>query len=361
MSARKYDINGWFTVEDNPISREGIFPYSSAQIGGPIMGKVYQVYRPASELSHPDTIDSFRLVPLIDDHTMLGKDGQPAEHVGIEGVIGEQIRVGADGVMRANLKILSNTLAQKIKSGKTQLSCGYRCVYDFTPGVWNGQAYDAVQRQIRGNHIALVDEGRMGPLVAILDHMTFTVDAKEHKPAMDEEIKKALDAINEKMGTALDTLNTRLDQIAADAAEMAAKMEAEEAAGSEDSLEDLKEKEEAAKGMDAVLKKIADLEARVAATPAMDEASILSTIARKSSLADQLAKHVGTFDHSTMSLADVVKYGVDKLGLKNVPAGGEAIALDAALQVRAIPSVHVVADSKTSSLGQAIAARAAGV
>jgi len=348
MSARNYDINGWFEVADNPISREGVFPYSSAQIGGPELGKIYQVYRPATELNAADTLASFRLLPLIDDHTMLGEDGAPAENVGVEGVIGEQIRVTADGVMLANLKIFSNTLAEKIKSGKTQLSCGYRCVYDFTPGVWNGQAYDAVQRQIRGNHLALVDQGRMGPQVAILDHMTFTVDAKEHMPAMDETIKKALDAITQ-MGTALDAMNARLGQLEAKDADM------EEAEVVEDEKPDMKAEEEGAedkKAMDAMLKKISELEAR----PVLDEGAIVATMLRKATLADQISKHVGTFDHSSMTLADVVKYGVDKLGLKGVPAGGEAIALDAALQVRAVPSAIVALDAKTSSLGQAIAA-----
>ena len=109
MTARNYDDNGWFEITDNPISREGIFPYSSAQIGGPEMGKIYRVFRPAEELGADDALASFRLLPIIDDHTMLGEGGEAAEDVGVAGVIGENLRV-VDGVLLANLKIFSNTL-----------------------------------------------------------------------------------------------------------------------------------------------------------------------------------------------------------------------------------------------------------
>lgn len=355
MTARAYDINGWFEVADNPISREGVFPYSGAQIGAPEPGRIYRVYRPASELSRQETLDSFRLVPIIDDHTMLGAGAKPAEAVGVDGVIGEKIHV-QDGVMKANLKIFSRTLAEKIKSGKTQLSCGYRCLYEFTPGVWNGQAYDAVQRQITGNHLALVDEGRMGPSVAILDQMTFTVDAKEQRPVMDEAIKAALDAMNATLGTALDALTARLDKLETGMDEMAA------ASKKEDEAEE--EKEEAGTtdkaAMDALNARLAALEQKASAMDGA-ESAVLASIARKNDLVDRLSRHVGAFDHAAMSYADVVKYGVEKLGLKGVPAEAAPYALDAALQVRPIAQPVATKDSaRTTGLGASIAALAAG-
>lgn len=352
MTARQYDINGWFEIANNPISREGVFPYSGSQIGAPDPGRVYRVLRPASELARPETLDSFRLVPIIDDHTMLGERATPAEAVGVDGVIGENIHV-QDGVMKANLKIFSRTLAEKIKSGKTQLSCGYRCVYDFTPGVWNGQAYDAVQRQITGNHLALVDEGRMGPSVAVLDQMTFTVDAKEQKPVMDEAIEAALDAIQASMGTAFDTLKARLDKLEAGMDEMAAGSEEKEPDGDEG-----KEGEDK-KAMDAMRLELEDLRARVASMDGSEKA-LMETLARKNALADRVSQHFGTFDHSSMTYADVVKYGADKLGtLKDVPAEALPYALDAALSARPLAKPVATRDSaKASSLGQSIAAYA---
>jgi hypothetical protein len=57
-----------------------------------------------------------------------------------------------------------------VEGGKRELSNGYASLIDFTPGeTVNGQHYDAVQRQIRGNHVAVVDKGRAGPMCRIGD------------------------------------------------------------------------------------------------------------------------------------------------------------------------------------------------
>jgi hypothetical protein len=370
VTAREYDINSFFLVRDNPISREGIFPYSGAQIGAEDKDRIYQVYRPAEELAHPDTLASFQLMPIIDDHTMLGEGATPAEEVGVDGVIGENVKV-TDGVMTANLKIFSGALAEKIKNGKKELSCGYRCVYDFTPGEWNGQKYDAVQRQLRGNHLALVKEGRMGPSVSVLDQMVFTVDAKELEPAMDE-IKEMLAVLAARMDALEAAAADKYDEKSEMTDEEKAAKDAEEAAAAAAEEKAAKDAEEAAAAaaaedededeggenaaMDAVFKELADLKSKVSGMVVLDEAAVIKTLARKTSLAERLAQHVGTFDHAAMTFDAVVKYGVEKLGLKDVPKGAEAVALDAALQVRSVPAPHKIAtDGKTSALSASVA------
>ena len=70
-TARVEDINGYITIEKNPISRSGVFQYLGRSIGAPEPDKIYNVYRPAEEFT-PETIDSFKLLPIVDDHTMLG-------------------------------------------------------------------------------------------------------------------------------------------------------------------------------------------------------------------------------------------------------------------------------------------------
>ncbi len=186
MDKRDIDTNGWFEVKDNPLSKVGIFDYRGNQLpDAPDPDGMYKVYRPAEELGHPDAIESFKLIPWINDHVMLGQgDGlTPAERKGVHGVIGQDVYFDKDsGTLFGNIKTFSSALADAINTGKKELSCGYRCDYDWTPGTWNGQRYDAVQRNIRGNHLALVRKGRMGPDVAVLDHsdtdcMTFTCDS----------------------------------------------------------------------------------------------------------------------------------------------------------------------------------------
>lgn len=49
------------------------------------------------------------------------------------------------------------------------ISCGYVCKLDFQPGVYEGQPYDAIQRNIRYNHVAVLPKGvgRAGTDVAL--------------------------------------------------------------------------------------------------------------------------------------------------------------------------------------------------
>lgn len=189
MTKRQYDLNGWLEVKDNPISKVGVFDYLGFEIGAPIPEKIYKVYRPQEELASTETINSFKLMPFVDEHEMLGKDGTPAETKGIQGVIGERVYFEYP-YLRGNIKILSNSALNQIEGGKIELSPGYRCVYDFTPGEFNGERYDAIQRHIRANHLALVDEGRTGADVAVQDHSVITIDTKELIRMNEEENKE---------------------------------------------------------------------------------------------------------------------------------------------------------------------------
>ena len=114
---------------------------------------------------------------------MIGKDFTPAEEKGVHGVLGEEIKE-KDGVLYAEVKIFSESLKNLIQNGKKELSLGYFCEYDLTPGEYHGVHYDAVQRGLRGNHIALVDNGRMGHDVRVMDSMAFD--------AMDLDTEKAI-------------------------------------------------------------------------------------------------------------------------------------------------------------------------
>jgi uncharacterized protein len=379
MTARKYDINNWFEISDNPLSREGIFPYSGAQIGAAAheSNRIFRVYRPAEELEKPEALASFRLLPIIDDHEMIGGAHTPAETKGVAGVIGEAISF-ADGMMRGNLKIFSNDLAEKIKRGKKELSCGYRCVYDFTPGEWNGQQYDVVQRHIRGNHLALVTEGRMGPDVAVLDHMIFTVDAKEFSP-VDEQLKEMLAAIVARLdkleaATAPKTpLTGDMDPnapkdpdekppVTADADPNAPKDPAEKPPVTADA--DPNAPKDDTTAMDAANREIAALKKQISelsGRPTMDEKTFVEISAKKSALVAKLQPLVGVFDSSAMTYDGVVKYGVEKLKVV-APAGQEGVALDAYLQAAkpAQPYSGTGMDAKPSGLKSAISTYATG-
>lgn len=337
MTKRKDDINGWFEVKDNPISKVGVFDYSGAQIGAPDANRIYRVYRPASELSNPETIASFKLLPIVDDHTMLGRDQDgmtPAEQKGVEGVIGEEVYF-KHPFLYANIKVFSEKLRQKIEAGKIDLSGGYRCFYDFTPGTFEGEPYDAIQRQPRGNHLALVDEGRMGSDVVVLDHLTFTVDAKDNTK-MDKEnllsaLKAALAALEngkslsrdetENLAAAVDALlepaNDTLPEPALDPVlddiELTDDLD-------DDGLEEEKTANKTAQKTSAKASMTAQAKAPTKdndiSLPSMDARTLIAEISARDRLASGLSSVIGSFDHSAMTAEDVALYGARKLGLK---------------------------------------------
>jgi uncharacterized protein len=181
-SKRQMDWNGFMEVRDNPISKEGVFPYRGDEIpGAPNPEEIYWVYRPADELARQETIDSFKLMPFIDEHEVLGRGGMPAERKGIQGTIGEQVYFDPP-YLRANIKIHSSAAQSLIKAGKVELSPCYGCDWSAEVGSFEGKPYQYVQRNIMGNHLALVEEGRTGPDVAVQDHRKFTLDSAELLP-----------------------------------------------------------------------------------------------------------------------------------------------------------------------------------
>ena len=357
MTQRQIDQNGFINIDANPISRVGVFPYLGKSIGADEPDRIYNVYRPAEELADPECIKSFRLIPIVDDHTMVGPsdDGlTPAEKKGVHGIVGEAIEF-RDGVLYANIKIFSEALARLIKNGKRDLSIGYRCAYEKTSGTFAGKAYDYIQRSLRGNHLALVDQARCD--VAVLDSR-FTFDhldltEKELEMPVTQEAFDALEKENKTLSSQIAELTKRLDakdeaekeeeeKAAADkkaadeaAAEEAKKAEEAKAAGDEDTeKKDGEQKAEDKKAMDALEKKL---------TAAMDEIesfkkdglkSVMGEINRRNQLATKISGVVGAFDHAEMTTAEVATYGVEKLGIK-CEKGAELAALDGFFHAKA--------------------------
>lgn len=359
MTQRVPDVNGWFEVKRNPLSKVGVFDYSGRQLGfktEPEASRIFKVYRPAEELGSTATVESFKLLPWVDEHAMLGPEAQkvmpaialPAEKKGIQGVVGQD--VGFDGdTLYGNIKVFSDGFADLIDKGKVELSAGYRCKYDMTPGVFNGQAYDAVQRNIRGNHLALVDQGRMGPSVAVMDAFTFTFDAKDatmaeetNPPAGGGEAPKDMTvaeiaALLKTLAPQVAALQTAMAAMTKPAAtEPVVDSPATPAAAVTPGATPTADALPAA--MDSLTKSVADIAKSVAGLQATQTAiqtaqaaapgAAVAELAARDALAKRLSAHVGTFDHAAMDSAAVVKYGVEKLGLKPT-AGHELTALEA--------------------------------
>lgn len=323
MTARAIDTNGWIEIKGNPITRVGVFQYLGSDLDlGLDPNQFYNVYRSAEELQDQETINSFRLLPWTNDHPdrLLGDNAGriPAEDKGIEGVIGEDIYFDGD-FLRANLKVFSNDLAQAIESGKKELSAGYSSQYELQSGIWNGQRYDVIQRNIRGNHVALVDEGRSGPEVSVLDQK-YNKDEATMKENMIET-----KAVDEGEGAAgLAGLSAKLDVVIS---KLEMLMPSAKAEVTDESPDDKKSDDKTTKDADEEKKDDKKDDKKDAMDAAAIRKSLFVEISHRDQLAKKLSPHIGVFDHAEMSLAEVAKYGVKKLGL-NCKSGHEISILD---------------------------------
>lgn len=337
---RSNDMNGFTEIKGNPLSKVGVFPYLGAQISPELIpDQIYYVYRPEEELNNPECIESFKLLPWTDEHTMLGltRDGlTPPEKKGIHGVIGEDVYF-EDGYLKGNIKVFSEKMGQMIDNGKKELSIGYRCLYDLTPGEYNGEKYDAIQRCIRGNHLALVEEGRAGPDVAVLDHFKFTFDGKglvmadmtigENKEAVQGKDEIGTENITfEDLVNMVKSLAAKIEGREQSAAMQAGDVEPEDfvdkaEVSDEDDTEEKKE-DDKKEAMDA---QIRQLSKEVTELKRNGIKSFMKEISLRNALAEKLSNHVGVFDHSELTLSEVAKYGVKKLGLSCKPGQEEAV------------------------------------
>lgn len=334
------DENGYITIPKNPISKSGIFQYLGKSISPELEpDKVYNVWRPEEELNNPETIESFRLTPWIPEHVMLGEGFTPAEVVGVQGVTGEEIEFFG-GTLYSKLKLFGEDLKKLIKAGLKELSCGFRCQWVIQSGVFEGKTYDVIQRQIRGNHLASVENARMGSDVRVaMDRAVFALDSIDFKlkpngedmSITKEELATAIAEAVQPFQVAMDEMSKDMESMKKDKAE---DMEMSEAdmmkalkAGDmykdgmdEKSMKSAYDKMMKAKDMkksDAMDSAIAKLTEQVATlqSTAMDGNAVMKAFAEKQDLAAKASQIVGAFDHSDLDANGVAKYALDKMGV----------------------------------------------
>jgi hypothetical protein len=144
------------------LSSVGVFRYRQAD------GTWRRELRHPDEVFHQDSVNSLRGVPVTDRHigSMIRTDTWKQFSVGHT----EDPTPCEQSHLDGYLVVSDEKAIADIDAGdRKDLSPGYRCRMDHTPGVWNGQEYDVVQRDIRYNHIALMPPGggRQGSTVAL--------------------------------------------------------------------------------------------------------------------------------------------------------------------------------------------------
>ena len=244
-SNREKDANGFLHVKNCHCTKVQIAQYLGCEISKDLIAdKVYNVFRPEEELNKADTIQSLNGVPLqLEHHDDTAE--KPAQYT----------RIGATGTdavfeypyLSNSLHFFNQKAIDLIESGeKCELSIGYDCEIHKEAGEFEGVPYDFVQRNIKIQHVALVECGRAGADVKVSDSKEIILNSEKNEvKQMDKE--KLLQLINElvKAGATEEEIKAKIDEITSDACEdEEVEVETEEVKTEEPDTEEVEEQEQ---------------------------------------------------------------------------------------------------------------------
>lgn len=151
--------DGYLAAEAR-IARTGIQIYSGAEVGKPDRATV-RVYRSPEQVFSADAMASAAHKPITIDHPAGGVDPSTWRKEAVGWTSGEVVRDG--GFLRIPMMLADLAAINAVQNGTRELSCGYSCSLQWTPGTTpQGEAFDAQQIGIRLNHVAIVPAGRAG-------------------------------------------------------------------------------------------------------------------------------------------------------------------------------------------------------
>ena len=143
------------------IARTGVQMYTDSD------GSIRREYRPETEVASPESLASFAGKAITLEHPPVLLDSANTKDYQI-GFSGTEV-VYDNGFVRAVMTITDQDAIERIMRGDVkEVSAGYRVNYEANAGVTDsGENYDGIQKEISGNHIAVVRRGRAGPQVKL--------------------------------------------------------------------------------------------------------------------------------------------------------------------------------------------------
>lgn len=218
------------------VTRAGIFEYTQPD------GSVRRELRRPEQVFREDSMASLHSIPFVDGHPY--RDGGEVTAKNSRRLLRGYTGAPAyrhDNDLCVDMIVTDADQIAQVKAGKLQLSAGYNMKLVETPGVWEGQRYDAEQTDIRYNHVASVTKGRAGTARLRLDEDLNLILDKEldmKKIRLDNgtevEVSDEVAAAFERVGAKLTAETKRADD--AEAVFMEADSRAERLAGENDGL-----------------------------------------------------------------------------------------------------------------------------
>lgn len=203
-----------FLHADGISARSGIQEYYGYELGlsGDDGSKIFNVYRPKEEVEK--SLETFNGAVITNEHPLSGIVTTQDNSLVKGNVSNATGFIGDDGEYYISNKaiITDQKLINDIKNGKRELSAGYSRDLIAESGTHKGVPYQFVQRNIKCNHVAVVDECRCGNACKLnldkkgdkrmvelqLDGKTVSMDAKEVTKHINE-LKTSLDEATTKV------------------------------------------------------------------------------------------------------------------------------------------------------------------
>lgn len=184
-SARSYTSEGYL-IAPAKIARPGMQLYRGIDLmaspGFPAdkfsKDSVVKVYRPAEEVFDQASINSFKNVAVTNEHPPQLLNARTHRKYAVGLVLSDVQKDEASGCLSATIKVTDADTIQNINDGKCEVSAGYLSEVVFEDGTTpSGEKYDAIQKGIEGNHVAIVDKGRAGDKIRLADNqMVMEID-----------------------------------------------------------------------------------------------------------------------------------------------------------------------------------------
>lgn len=257
-----------YLVAEARVARSGIQEYSRREIGLDGDG-VVRVFRPEVEVFAADAMASYAHRPVTLEHPDKPVTADTWRQVAIGQTGDEVVRDGS--TVRVPLVLMDGAAIDVVDDGlMREMSMGYTATLEMQDGVTpDGESYDAIQRNLRMNHLAVVAAARGGSNLRLGDNSSD--NAKEN--AMSD---------GEKRTVIVDGLSVETTDAGAQAIEKLQKQIADAAADHE--------KQVAAKDAEIAKRdaRITELEGQV-----LTDAQIDERVVARAALIDQASKVVG--------------------------------------------------------------------
>ena len=139
-------------VVDAAVARVGVLRYSDAS------GREWFELLPEEEVFAPASTGTLRGSAVTIDHPPKMVDADSWSALSVGHTVADAGREG--DFLVVPLAVQTADAVAKVNAGELHdVSTGYTCRVEPTPGVWRGERYDAVRRELRYNHVALLPEG----------------------------------------------------------------------------------------------------------------------------------------------------------------------------------------------------------